>query len=105
MNSYDEGINKHWNQIATSYTLNSAPDHSIAYRALQLTAYQLILIRRHRRKDGLREDVSTILLSLQVGDRAAMFPPLDEMYPRLVPVHGIENDLKRHKKYISRCKC
>jgi hypothetical protein len=34
-----------------------------------------------------------------------MFPPLDEMYSRLVPVHGIEYDLKRYKKYISRCKC
>ena len=27
-----------------------------------------------------------------------MFPPLDEVYPRLVPVHGVQHDLKPDEK-------
>jgi hypothetical protein len=27
-----------------------------------------------------------------------MFPPLDEVYPRLVPVHGVQHDLKPEEK-------
>jgi hypothetical protein len=54
----------------------------------------LILIGRDCGEDGLRENVSAIFFSLEVGDWSSVFPPLDEMYPRLVAVHGIKHDLK-----------
>lgn len=45
-------------------------------------------------EDGLREDVRAILFSLEVGDGTSVLPPLDEMDSRLIPVHGVQHDLK-----------
>jgi hypothetical protein len=54
-----------------------------------MNTHQLILVGRDCGKDGLREDVCAIFFSFKVGDGTSVFSPLDEMYPRLVPVHGI----------------
>lgn len=57
--------------------------------------HQLVLVGGDGREDRLGEDVGAVLLLLQVGDGAAVLPPLDEVDAWLVPVHRVEHDLQQ----------
>jgi len=91
------------NSLLANYYRTKSTIYSFSHYAIQPTTYQLILISRDCCKDRLWENICTILFSLKVGDRAAMFPPLDEVYPRLVPVHGVQHDLKPEEKEDRKC--
>lgn len=50
---------------------------------------QLVLVGRDCGEHRLREDEGSVLFPRQIRDRATSFPHLHEMYPWLIPVHGV----------------
>lgn len=52
--------------------------------------YQLILISRDGREHSFWEHERPVLFRVQVGHHA---PPFDQMYPRLISVHRVQDDL------------
>lgn len=55
---------------------------------------QLVLVGRHRREHRLREDKGAELLRLEVEQRGRVLLLLDDVDPRLVLVHGVQDDLQ-----------
>lgn len=55
---------------------------------------QLVLVGRHRREHRLREDEGAELLRLEVEQRGRVLLLLDDVDPRLVLVHGVQDDLQ-----------
>lgn len=60
-----------------------------------LGTYKLILISRDGREDGFWEHERPVLFRVQVGHHA---PPLDQVYPGLISVHRVQDDLKTKPK-------
>lgn len=58
---------------------------------MQFCTYQLILISRDGREHGFWEHERPVLFCVQVGHHA---PPLDQVYPGLISVHRVQNDLR-----------
>ena len=64
--------------------------------------YQLILVGGDGREDGLWENVSAELFALQIDDGTGRvgLKASDQMNSRLVPVHRIQNNLKKSKETV-----
>ena len=60
--------------------------------------HQLVLIGRDGGEDGLDEDEGAELLGLEVEQRGGVLLLLDDVDPRLVLVHGVEDDLQEDKQ-------
>lgn len=60
--------------------------------------HQLVLIGRDGGEDGLREDEGAKLLRLEVEQRGGVVLLLDDVDPRLVLVHGVQDDLQEDKR-------
>lgn len=60
--------------------------------------HQLVLIRRDGGEDGLDEDKGAKLLGLEVEQWGGVVFLLDDVDPRLVLVHGVEDDLQRRSR-------
>lgn len=64
-------------------------------------AHQLILVGSHRGEDRLGEYERFMLLLLKIGYTKIVvvrLPTPYQMYPRLISVHRIQNDLKIEEK-------
>lgn len=63
--------------------------------------HQLILVGSHRGENRLGEHERLVLLLLKLGYAKIVVVRLStpyQMYPRLISVHRVENDLKEKKK-------
>lgn len=60
--------------------------------------YQLVLVGRDRSEDCLHEHEGPELLRLEVEQRGRVVLLLNDVDPRLVLVHGVEDYLKDHDR-------
>lgn len=70
----------------------------------EVRTYQLILIGSHGGEDRLRVDerLELLLLQVQDGGISGGVRPLDQVDPRLVLVHRVQDELRRKRAHVKR---